>query len=187
LARAQARRHQRERIAGIALAALGVAVLVIAIVALREPNGHVNSGGSHERTSGAAKNTPQSSHPAPTSSAGTQGSAAPSASSSAPPTDAVKSVPLVVYNDTAIQGLAHDAAQRFEQGGWTVSQFDNLPSGISDIISTCAYYEPGDPSAKAAAEALAKQYPTIQRTKPKFGGLGDGPVVVVLTPDYTAG
>jgi hypothetical protein len=95
-------------------------------------------------------------------------------------------VPLVVYNDTTVLGLAHDAAQRFESGGWTVTRFENLPAGISDIISTCAYYDPSDPSAKPAAEALRQQYPSIQRTKPKFAGLGDGPVVVVLTPDYTS-
>jgi hypothetical protein len=83
--------------------------------------------------------------------------------------------------------LAHDAAQRFESGGWTVSSFANLHAGITDVISTCAYYDPADPSAKSAAEALQQQYPTIQRTKPKFAGLGNGPVVVVLTPDYSAG
>jgi hypothetical protein len=186
LARSQARRQRRERFAGGALALLGVAVLVIAIVALREPNGHVNSAASSQATA-AAQNSTQS-QPGPTpSAANTRASSPASTSISAPSSDPAKSVPLVVYNDTTIQGLAHDAAQRFESGGWTVSSYANIPSGITDVISTCAYYDPADPSAKSAAEALQQQYPTIRRTKPKFAGLGNGPVVVVLTPDYSAG
>jgi hypothetical protein len=198
LARTQARRQQRERLAGIALAVLGVAVLIIALFALREPNGHVDS---PARTTGAAKNTTPSQQPASgarsdsqrasssalssaSASASSSSASAPTASNSAP--DAVKQVPLVVYNDTTTQGLAHDAAQRFENGGWTVTRYENLPAGITDIISTCAYYDPADPTAKPAAEALRRQYPTIRRVKPKFPELLSGPVVVVLTPDYSA-
>jgi hypothetical protein len=184
LARSQARRQRRERYAGAALALLGVVVLVIAIIALREPNGHVNSAASDETTA-AAKDDRQSQQ-APQSTPANTHATSPSDSNSAPASGAAKSVPLVVYNDTTTQGLAHDAAQRFESGGWTVSRFANIPSGISDIISTCAYYDPSDPAAKSAAEALQQQFPTIKRTKPKFAGLGDGPVVVVLTPDYSA-
>ena len=40
--------------------------------------------------------------------------------------------------------------------------------------------------AQAAAEALMQQFPAIKRTKEKFGALPAGPVVVVLTADYTA-
>jgi len=91
-------------------------------------------------------------------------------------------VPLVVLNNTTIHGLAADAAHRFEAGGWTVTRSGNL---TNDILSTCAYYEQGDAQAKAAAEALQRQYPTIKRVEPKFPELPDGPVVVVLTPDYS--
>ena len=41
--------------------------------------------------------------------------------------------------------------------------------------------------AKGAAEELQNEYPTIQRVEPKFDGLVSGPVVVVLTPDYSNG
>jgi hypothetical protein len=52
-------------------------------------------------------------------------------------------------------------------------------------VSTCAYYDDSDPGAKAAAQALQAQYPTIKRVEPKFPQLPSGPVVVVLTPDYS--
>jgi hypothetical protein len=93
-----------------------------------------------------------------------------------------KDVPLIVLNNTTVTGLAQRAAQRFEQGGWTVSRYANYQN---DIVSTCAYYDPADAAAKAAAEALQQQYPVIKRVKQRFAELPSGPVVVVLTPDYS--
>ncbi len=92
-------------------------------------------------------------------------------------------MPLIVLNNTTIPGLAKAAAQRFAAGGWTVTDTANLRD---TIISTCAYYDPAVPDAKAAAQALRAQYPTIKRVKAKFAQLPRGPVVVVLTPDYSA-
>lgn len=91
-------------------------------------------------------------------------------------------MPLIVLNNTTITGLAKRAAHRFEAGGWTVTRYDNYQN---DILSTCAYYDPSDPQAEAAAQALQEQYPTIKRVKPRFPELPEGPVVVVLTPDYS--
>jgi hypothetical protein len=96
----------------------------------------------------------------------------------------VRSVPLIVLNDTATSGLAKGAAQRFRGGGWTVTRADNLPAGITDILSTVDYYDPAVPEAQSAAEALQRQFPTIKRVVPRFAQLPSGPVVVVLTPDY---
>jgi hypothetical protein len=187
VARQQARRHQRERIAGIVVVCLGILVLGVAILALREPNGHVTTAGS-QRTSASsvAKQTSTGATHA-TSPAKTT---APGSASSAPKSGAngsgtkVKDVPLVVLNNTSVQGLASQAAQRFESGGWTVTESGNL---TNVILSTCAYYDESQPGARAAAEALQQQYPTIKRVEPKFPELPAGPVVVVLTPDYTAG
>jgi hypothetical protein len=63
-----------------------------------------------------------------------------------------------------------------------VSSFGNYQN---DILSTCAYYDPGVPGAQQAAQALQQQYPTIKRVQPKFAELPAGPIVVVLTPDYS--
>jgi hypothetical protein len=91
--------------------------------------------------------------------------------------------PLVVLNNSLISGLAGQASQRFQAAGWTVSSVGNLQN---DIISTCAYFDPNDPAAKPAAKALQREFPTIKRVRPKFPQLPAGPVVVVLTSDYSA-
>jgi hypothetical protein len=165
---------------------IGLAVLVVALIALREPNGHVaaQQTGSQvsKQTTPAAPRTSPSKQSKP-SSAGSSGAAAPRGGDSHGST-AAKSVPLIVLNNTTITGLAQRAAQRFENGGWTVTRYDNYQN---DILSTCAYFDPAIAGAKAAAEALQQQYPTIKRVEPRFGELPDGPVVVVLTPDYSAG
>lgn len=160
-------------------------MLVVAIAALREPDGHVSAARSQNPSSSkVAKQT----HPSPSAgkspTAGRSSSGASSgASSGNAPDSAVKDVPLIVLNNTTIPHLAEQAAHRFEQGGWTVSSFGNYQN---DILSTCAYYDPAEPNAKAAAEALKAQYPTIKRVKERFPQLPAGPVVVVLTPDYSA-
>ena len=150
----------------------------MAIAALREPNGHSNTASGHRTSaSSVAKNTStRASKPS------TRHSSHASSPAHSTPGAAAKRVPLIVLNNTAVHGLAQQAAQRFEGGGWTVTRYGNL---TNDIISTCAYYDESDPAAKAAAEALQAQYPTIKRVEPKFAQLPSGPVVVVLTPDYS--
>jgi hypothetical protein len=167
---------------------LGAVVLVVAIFALREPKGHVNASSSKRTVITTISSSPTSpaqskSKSEGTTSASTRQTSSPPTSSSSPGVG-VKSVPLVVLNNTTTQGLAHQAADRFEAGGWTVTRYANY---TNDILSTCAYYDPAVSGAKAAATALRGQYPTIKRVQPKFSGLPNGPVVVVLTPDYSSG
>jgi hypothetical protein len=184
VARQQARRRTRERLAGIGLAVLGVVVLAVAVFAIRNPRN-----GPHD----AAPPSPSTTSPAVQSST----SAAPrSADPSVQPTNVVpitagaspgmtlaraQRVPLVVLNNTTIAGLAGQAAQRFKLSGWRVTSVGNL---TNDILSTCAYYDPTEPRAKAAATMLKHEFPTIKRVRPKFPQLPAGPIVVVLTPDY---
>ncbi len=187
MARQVARRRQRERISGAVVVSLGIAVLTVAIIALREPNGHVAAAQSHVTSS--ASRVAKDSSGSPTSTPPTPKTSAPRTSHSVSGS-AVKDVPIVVLNNTTVQGLAEQAAHRFEAGGWTVTSFDNYQNYI---ISTCAYYDPATPGAKAAATALHRQYPTIARVEPRFAPspdaepLPDAPVVVVLTPDYSSG
>ena len=171
---------------------LGVAVAVVAVLALREPDGHDHSGTPVAVASGTLTPTATASgstsrahggHGAGRSSATGSPGRHPS-SSSASPSTSPKDVPLVVLNNTTITGLAQQAAQRFEDGGWTVTRYGNYQN---DILSTCAYYDPAVAGARAAAEALQRQFPSIKRVKQKFPELPDGPIVVVLTPDYATG
>jgi hypothetical protein len=161
-----------------------VAVLVVAIVALRHPKGRSVQAGRHTGTATAAApstppvSTPHTATSAPSSPAG-------SGTSTTTSGTAAKQ-PLVVLNNTTITGLAQQAAQRFSAGGWTVSKYDNYQN---DIVSTCAYYDPSVPGAEAAAQALQQQFPAIKRVKPQFAELASwhSPIVVILTPDYSSG
>lgn len=103
-----------------------------------------------------------------------------SAGSAAPGSPA--GTPLVVLDNTGRPDLARSASHRFTQGGWTVTETSTFEG---DILSTAAYYDPGTPGARMAAEALQRQFPEIQRVRPKFVGLGSGPLIVVLTFDYS--
>jgi LytR cell envelope-related transcriptional attenuator len=175
MARQVARRHQRERIAGVAVVCLGIAVLVVALIALRQPNGHVAAASGDSSNVARQSGSPSATSPGrPSTSA--------SSSVSAPSAAELKSVPLVVLNNSPVVGLATKASQQYKSAGWTVTSVDNLQN---DIISSCAYYDPSVPNARAAALALQQQFPAIKRVKPKFPELPSGPVVVVLTSDYS--
>jgi hypothetical protein len=94
------------------------------------------------------------------------------------------STPLVVLDNTGRPEEAGYATERFSRGGWTVTDTSTFEG---DILSTAAYYDPDVPGARTAAEALQAQFPEIQRVRPKFAGLGSGPVIVILTYDYSQG
>ena len=170
-----------DRVGGIAVAVLGVAVLVVAIIALRHPQGHTARAGAP--TASPTRNTitarPASSSAAPSTPApSTPSSPSTSASPSVP---AGGKVPLIVLNQTSTIGLAAKAGATFQAGGWTVSSVGSLRN---DVISTTAYYDPTVAGAQAAAEALQVQFPAVKRVLPKFAELPAGPIVVVLTSDY---
>jgi hypothetical protein len=178
-----ARRRRRERTVGVLVVCLGIVVLVVALFALREPKGHVSTAQGSGDPSNVAKHSQSTSTeiepvPHPSSHA---------VSSSQHPTHPV---PLIVLNDSPTPDLAVQAKNRFQTGGWTITMWGNYQN---DIASTCAYYDPDAAGAKAAAEALQVQYPTIKRVEPRFTAdagsepLPAGPVVVVLTSDYAAG
>ncbi len=188
MARQIARRRRRERLAGFLIAAVGLAVLAVSIIALRHPRQTLTQAGTDTRTatpstsvaipSPSRSGSPSPTRPAPSSSAG-------------PRTTAIGSQPLIVLNDTSTPNLAAQAADRFEGGGWNITSFDENYRNV--ISSTAAYYDPSVNGAKQAAEALQRQYPAIKRVLPRFspepGGepLPAGPVVVVLTDDYASG
>jgi len=162
---------------------LGVVVLVIAIIALRQPNGHQ---AALHTSAVADSSSTGSSAPAPSSTPPTSpSSSSPAAPTSTTPTvstDPLKAIPLIVLNNTNKTGLADTAAGRFRAGGWTVTSTGNL---VNTIASTVAYYDPSVANAQAAATALQAQFPAIKRVVAKFSGLPAGPIIVVLTSDYS--
>ena len=192
--------ESRDRLTGIGIAVLGVVVLALAVVALRNPTprssrsidtatrqSHAVAGlSSSSPHRSAAHSAPppassSSSSPSTSSSDSSSDSSSPSLSSgaTAPSSDAKE--PLIVLNNTTTTGLAAGAEARFEAGGWTVTHIGTIKN---DILSTCAYYDPSEPGAQAAAEALQAQFPNVKRVQPRFAELPSGPIVVVLTWDY---
>jgi hypothetical protein len=170
---------------------LGAVVLVVALVALRHPRSTTTHAGSATRTvtlrsspsSGTSHSptAPASKSHASSSRASTSPKTSPKTSSSS--SGVAQKLPLVVLNNTTTNGLAAQAKDQFEAGGWTVTSYGNYQN---DIISTCAYYDPNVAGAQASAEALRTQFPAIKRVVAKFPELPAGPIVVVLTTDYTS-
>ncbi len=87
-----------------------------------------------------------------------------------------------MLDSTGNPSLAQTAAARFRAGGWTVTSTAEL---TNDILSTVAYYDPAVPGAQSAAEQLQQQFPVIRRVVTRFAELPAGPIVVVLTSDYS--
>lgn len=167
------------------LAVIGVVVAVVAIIALQHPNGRQAKPVSLKTSTVTATATHTTTKSPPASGTSTRTAPPPShtgGSSTSTGTSSSHSIPLVVLNSTTIQGLADTAKQQFEAGGWTVTYTDNI---VNDIISTCAYYDPSDPANEQAAMQLQQQFPSIKRVKEKFSELPAGPIVVVLTSDYS--
>jgi len=178
-------RRRAQRIIGLLLAALGVAVLVIAIIALRQPNGRqasLHTSPVGQRSTVAAPTTSSSAPTTPVSSSSAASTPRLSSAATSPAADPLKAIPLVVLNTTTRSGLAETAASRFRAGGWTVTSTGNL---VNNIVSTVAYYDPTVANAQAAATALQAQFPSIKRVVAKFSGLPAGPIIVVLTTDYS--
>jgi LytR cell envelope-related transcriptional attenuator len=186
-----------ERVGNALLAGLGVAVGSIVIVALSQTHATHSRAQAHPgpTTVGSPRQPPvaASTQPAATSLASAQSppagmssvaarpvSPAPSAVTPASPASVrpVPKQPLIVLNNTTISGLAKSARARLQRGGWAVSAVGNLRN---TIVSSCAYYDPANPNARAAAQALVTQFPAIKRVKERFAELPRGPIVVVLT------
>ncbi|HEY7046364.1 MAG TPA: LytR C-terminal domain-containing protein [Jatrophihabitantaceae bacterium] len=173
-------RRRFDRVGGSVLAVIGVVVAVVAIIALQHPNGRQAKPVSLKTSTVTATATQTTTKTPPPSRPSTR--TAPPSRTAGSSTSSGHPIPLVVLNSTTIQGLADTAKQQFEAGGWTVTYTDNI---TNDILSTCAYYDPSDPANEQAAMQLQQQFPSIKRIKEKFPELPAGPIVVVLTSDYS--
>ncbi|MFW6090595.1 MAG: LytR C-terminal domain-containing protein [Actinomycetota bacterium] len=87
--------------------------------------------------------------------------------------------PVGILNATSVPGLAADAEQLLEEGGWEVPAISNY-SG--ELAETTIYYP--DESLLESAEALAAQFPEIGAVEPTIGGLARDRLVLVVTSDW---
>lgn len=89
-------------------------------------------------------------------------------------------MPLRVYNNSTIPGLAARGAADFESAGWTVTDIGGYNGRIT--VST-VYYREGT-AEKDAADFLGQAFGL--RVQPRFEGIQDASegVIVILTRDF---
>lgn len=86
-------------------------------------------------------------------------------------------MPVLVLNNSRIDGLAARAAAEFEDGGWPVRDTGSLRGRIR---ATTVYYEPGQ---QDVARAFAERFPQVVRVLPRLTGLPGQGLTVVVTRD----
>ena len=180
------------RAAGTTLLALAALCLVVGVVSLvgggSSPRGGsaAPSGSSQPAVPGAA--SPTTGRPnvtnQPTATAvpsQSQPVGTITTSTSKPPPTQAQSLPLRVYNNSTIAGLAARAADDLRNAGWNVAEVGNYGSGV--IATTTVYFRPGT-DEEGPAKQLAAQFQ--MRAEPRFEGIANAPagVVVIVTNDY---
>ncbi len=84
-----------------------------------------------------------------------------------------------ILNATDVNGLASQARELLEKGGWEVPAVDTY-SG--DMGVTTVFYPPGE---QESAQALAAQFPEIRAVEPTIPGLTSIRLVLILADDFT--
>ncbi|MEO8107815.1 MAG: LytR C-terminal domain-containing protein [Actinomycetes bacterium] len=86
----------------------------------------------------------------------------------------VPQIPVYVFNQTTISGLAAEIGGALDSAGWNVVGVDNW---IGRVPSDTVYYYPGD---RAAAGRLSKDFPEIARVWPASAPMPAGALTVIL-------
>lgn len=186
------------RIAGLALLGIGVVAGIIGIATLFGEGDETDPTAAPPPSASAAPDpsagtaptpgpTPPvqvpSFPPAPTAAVPPASSPPPGSTGGVGNSDRVAAsrVPVRVYNNSTIEGLAAQAAADFEAAGWTVTETKGYPFG--SIPTSTVYYRPGT-SEMAAAETLANQFGL--RSEPRFEGIqsASAGLIVIVTEDY---
>ncbi|QBJ95827.1 LytR family transcriptional regulator [Rhodococcus sp. ABRD24] len=89
-----------------------------------------------------------------------------------------KSVPVRVFNNSTVSGLAAQTANELTSNGWDISETGNYSYG--QIQTTTVYYG-SSASEKAAAQAIAAELGV--KAEPRFAGIASASpgVIVIVT------
>ncbi|MFC9516200.1 LytR C-terminal domain-containing protein [Nocardiaceae bacterium NPDC056970] len=170
-----------------------IAMVLIALAILFAGLGAASLGGSDsdETATEASATTTTSAAAAPaaartttaapttTAAESTTGTATSTTSASATTSARVdKSVPVRVFNNSTVSGLAAQTANELTSGGWNVSETGNYSYG--QIQTTTVYYG-SSASEKAAAQAIAAELGV--KAEPRFDGIQSASpgVIVIVT------
>lgn len=109
-------------------------------------------------------------------------SASPTTTTASPTTSSISAaavmlVPVRVYNNSTIEGLANTTASKLRGEGWNVTDVRNYDSG--QIPQSTVFYSPAA-GEKEAAEKLAQSLGFV--AEPRFEGIVNAPpgVIVIL-------
>jgi hypothetical protein len=86
----------------------------------------------------------------------------------------VPQIPVYVFNQTTVTGLAAETAADLEADGWNVVGVDNW---IGTVPQDTVYFYPGD---RAAADRLSHDFPGISRVWPASAPMPQGALTVIL-------
>ena len=89
-------------------------------------------------------------------------------------TGPVPQLPVYVFNQTSISGLAAETGAELEASGWNVVGVDNW---IGTVPEDTVYFYPGD---RRAAERLSRDFPGIARVWPASAPMPAGALTVIL-------
>jgi len=103
---------------------------------------------------------------------------APEPAPAEPAAPAFTPVPVLVLNNSRIEGLAERSAAYFEREGWPVRE---IGSSRGRIRATTIYYPPGQ---EAVAQEFARRFPGIKRVLPRLENLPGTGLTVVVTRDF---
>ncbi|WP_236796459.1 LytR C-terminal domain-containing protein [Amycolatopsis sp. GM8] len=145
-------------------------------------------GGSASPTTSPSAAPPSATTPPPATTSAAPPSSAPAGAPTPGPNGGVpadqaaaKWVPVRVYNNSTIHGLAARAADDLRADGWNVAEVSNYPYGI--IPTTTAFYTPGT-DEETAAKAIATSFG--MKSDVRFQGIQSASpgVIVIVTNDY---
>jgi len=88
--------------------------------------------------------------------------------------------PIGVLNGSSTSGVATEAQEVFQDGGWEVPA---VASYAETVDVSIVYYPDG---MEDAAEALMAQFPEIAESAPTIEGLNASRLVVIVGEDYVA-
>lgn len=128
----------------------------------------------------AAPNTPAASA-RPTTTTTALAPAVGVAPTTAAPTPSVDrgAVPVRVFNNSTVSGLAAQTAATLTSSGWSITETGNYSSG--NVPKTTAFYDAGSASEKRAAQEIATELGIP--AEPRFAGISSASpgVIVIVT------
>ena len=94
----------------------------------------------------------------------------------------VTSVPVQVFNNSNVTGLAGRTGEALRESGFAVADVSNLPSDQGVVSESTAYYG-GGPGEQQAAQAIAAQLGIPAKPRPAQLAVETPGVIVIVTQD----